>query len=279
LDTEESFPFADSKKIENHNIFNFIITKALSGKLKAYTLRLEGFEGFENATYSEYDKFPNRDLTKDQINYILTDSLKSIKFHEIFYLNNYSLNCQIISAAPSTNYASAGGISLGMQDIFYCCKSSKGSMTITNNQDLIHLKKIERYLNFDSIESSKLVKQIYGFNMVQSIWAGASQGYIKLLDTKTNKIIPAKNVLNYSYLDSVQVPVYDSTGSIVGQTKQPGQAVFPYKLGNSIQFAQDFYYDIKRNVFLTTISNCFLFVKYWDEVNSELTVEKRFKVL
>lgn len=279
LDTEESFSFAGSKQIENLNIFNFIITKALSGKLKAYTLRLEGFEGFENSTYSRYDKFPYRDLTKDQINYILKDSLKTINFHEIFYLNNYSLSCQIISAAPSTNYATSAGISLGMQDIFYCCKSSKNSLTITNSKDLIHLKRIDRNLNFDSIESSKLVKQTYGLNLVQSIWTGASQGNIKLLDTKTNKIIPSNNVLNYSYLDSVQVPVYDSTGSIVGHTKQPGQAVFPYKLINSIQFVQDFYYDTKRNVFLTTISNCFLFVKNWDEANSVLQIEKRFKVL
>jgi len=279
LDTEESFSFAGSKKIENINIFNFIVTKALSGKLKAYTLRLEGFEGFENSTYSEYDKFPDRDLTKDQINYILKDSLKTINFHEIFYLNNYSLSCQIISAAPSTNYTTAAGISLGMQDIFYCCKSSKNSLTITNSKDLIHLKRIDRNLNFDSIESSKLVKQTYGLNLVQSIWTGASHGNIKLLDTKTNKIIPSNNVLNYSYLDSVQVPVYDSTGSIVGHTKQPGQAVFPYKLINSIQFVQDFYYDTKRNVFLTTISNCFFFVKNWDEANSVLQIEKRFKVL
>jgi len=279
LDTEESFSFEGSRKIENLNIFNFIITKALSGKLKVYTSRLEGFEGFENSTYSEYDKFPYRDLTKDQINYILKDSLKTINFHEIFYLNNYSLSCQIISAAPSMNYATSAGISLGMQDIFYCCKSSKNSLTITNSKDLIHLKRIDRNLNFDSIKSSKLVKQTYGLNLVESIWTGASQGNIKLLDTKTNKIIPAKQVLNYSYLDSVQISVYDSTGSIVGHTKQSGQAVFPYKLVNSIQFVQDFYYDTKRNVFLTTISNCFLFVKNWDEVNSVLTVEKRFKVL
>lgn len=279
LDTEETFSFTDSKNIENLNVFNFIITRALSGKLKAYTLRLEGFEGFENSTYSEYDKFPYRDLTKDQINYILTDSLKTINFHEIFYLNNYSLSCQIISAAPSTNYASASGISLGMQDIFYCCKNTNNKIAITNNKDLIYLKRIERNLNFDSIESSKLVKQTYGLNLVQSIWSGASQGYIKLLDTKTNKLIAAKNVLNYSYLDSVQVPLYDNTGSVVGHTKKPGQAVFPYKLINSIQFTQHFYYDTKRNIFLTTINDCFLFVKNWDEANSELTAEKRFKVL
>lgn len=278
LDTEESFSFSDSKKVDNLNIFNFLITKAISGQLNAYTLRLEGFKGFENSTYSEYDKFPPKDLTNDQINYILTDSLKTIKFHEIFYLNNYSLSCQIISAAPTTNYASASGISLGMQDIFYCCKS-EGLLTMNNNKDLIHLKKIDRYLNFDSIENSKIVKQTYGFNLVQSIWTGASQGHIKLLDTKTNKIILSNNVLNYSYLDSVQVPVYDSTGSIVGRTKQSGQAAFPYKMVNSIHFVQDFYYDTKRNVFLTTISNCFLFVKNWDEANSVLQIEKRFKVL
>jgi hypothetical protein len=279
MDTEESFSFSGTTKVENLNIFNYLITKALAGKLKAYTLRNKGFEGFENSTYSESDKFPYIDLTKDQINFILTDSLKTIKFHEIFYLNNYSLSCQIISAAPSTNYATASGISLEMQDIFYCCKSSKSLLTNTNNKDIIHLNKIDRNLNFDSIENSKLVKQTYGLNIVQSIWTGASLGYIKLLDTKTNKVISANNVLNYSILDSVQVPFYDSTGSIIGHTKQPGDATFPYKLVNSIQFVQDFYYDTRRNVFFSTISNCYLFVKIWDEANSVLKIEKRFKVL
>lgn len=279
LDTEEAFSFTKSTKIENLNVFNYLITKALSGKLEAYTLRLEGFEGFENSTYSEYNKFSNRDFTKDEINYILKDSLKTIKFHEIFYLNNCSLSCQIISAAPSTNFASTSGISLGMQAIFYCCKSSKGTMTITNNKDLIHLNRIDRYLNFDSIEKSKIVKQTYGLNMVQSIWVGASKGFIKLLDTKTNKIIPSKNALNYSYLDSIEVPVYDSTGLTIGHIKQPGQEAFPYKLVNSVQFVQDFYYDTKRNVFISTISDCFLFVKNWDEETSKLKLEKRFKIL
>jgi len=279
LDTEEAYSFADSKKVENEDIFVHLISKTISGKLEAYYLMLTGFEGYENNAYSAYDKYPNRYLTKNALKFALTDSLKTIKFHEIFYLDNFRLNCQIVSAAPMTNHAASSGVSLGMQNIFYCCKNIKETIQITKNKDLVHFKKIERILNIDSIENSKIVKQTYGLNLIQSIWSGASQGFIKLLDTKTNRVIPIKDVMNYSHLDSVQVQVFDSTGSVVEHIMKAGQAVFPYKLTNTIQFTQDFYYDTKQNVFISTISDCFLFIKNWDDVNSVLTVEKRFKVL
>ena len=278
IDTEESFSFADSKNVDNENIFNKIIKMALSGKLNAYELRLAGFEGFENSTYSNYDKVPNRHLTNEALNYAMRDSLKTIKFHEIFYLDNYSLKCQIISAAPMINFAS-GGVSLGLQEIFFCCKKSSDTISLNINKDLIHLKRIERILNLDSLQNIKIIKQTYGLNMTQSIWYGASQGFIKLVDTKTNQSIAAKNVMNYSYLDSVQVPIYDSTGSVVGHSMRAGQAVFPNKLTNSIQFVQDFYYDRKQNTFISTISDCYLFVKNFDEKTYELNFEKRFKLL
>jgi len=278
LDTEETFSFADSKNVDNENIFNKLIKMALSGTLNAYDLRLSGFEGFENSTYSNYDKVPNRRLTKEALNYALRDSLKTIKFHEIFYLDNYSLKCQIISAAPMINFAS-GGVSLGLQEIFFCCKNSSDTISLNKNKDLIHLKRIERILNLDSLQNIKIIKQTYGLNLTQSIWYGASQGSIKLVDTKTNQTIVAKNVMNYSYLDSVQVPMYDSTGSVVGQSMRGGQAVFPYKLTNTIQFAQDFYYDSKQITFISSISECYLFVKNFDEKTYELKFEKKIKLL
>ncbi|MEO6229582.1 MAG: hypothetical protein ABJB11_04230 [Ferruginibacter sp.] len=278
LDTEETYSFAGPTKVDNENIFNLVITKAILGKLDAYSLRLTGFEGFENSTYSTYDKFPNKDLTKDEINFVMADSSKTIKFHEIFYLDNYSLNCQIISAAPMTNYAT-GGVSLGLQEIFYCCKSIKTTVKIDKNNDIIHLKKIEKVLNIDSLQNSKIIKQTYGFNLIQSIWLGASHGSVKLLDTKTNQIIPAKNILNYSYLDSVQIPIYDIHGSVIGHTMRAGQAAFPNKLANSIQFVHDFYYDRRQNIFFSTVSDCYLFVKNFDETTYEMKLEKRFRIL
>ena len=278
FDIEESYSFADGKIFEGENIFNYIISKAVSKKIEAYDLRQEGFVGFENSTYSEFNKFSNKNLSKDEINHMLSDSLKTIKFHEVFYLNNYSFNCQLISAAPLTNYV-ASGVSLGLQEIFFCCKNIKDTISENISNDLIHLKRVERVLNFDSITHFKIIKQTYGLNLIQSIWHGASQGKIKLFDIKSNQTIPATKVMNYSYIDSTYSPMFDSTGSDVGSYTKSTNAFFPYKLANSIKFTQDFYYDRRKNIFISTIRDCFLFVHNWDDKNYKLTIEKRFKIL
>lgn len=278
LDTEETYSFSESNKFDDEDIFKFLISKAISSKLEVYDPLNIGIEDYENATYSSYAKFPNRKFTKKELNFVLADSLKTIKFHEIFYLDNYLLKCKIISAAPMTNFTS-GGVSLGLQNIFFCCKNIKDTISIGNDKDIVHIKRIKRALNFDSIQGAKLIKQTYGFNLIQSLWHGASLGSIKLFDTKSQKTIDAKNVMNYSYLDSVQVPFYDSTGSVIGYVRSAGQTAFPYKLTNSIQFTQDIYFDSKQNIFFTTISDCFLFVKNWDDTNYKMILEKRFKIL
>jgi len=274
---EESFSFTDSKKIQNENIFNYLTTKALSGELKAYQL-WDGFEKFDNNVYSEYDKFPQKWVNKDGINFMLSDTLKTIKFHEVFYLDNYSLHCRIISAAPMTNCVTSQGIDLGLQEAFFCCKNT-GDVSILNNPNLVHLKTIKRVINFDSLLHSKIIKQTYGMDLSESIWCGASKGLISLLDIKTNKAIDSKNVMNYSNDDSVQNQVVDSNGNFVGYRTIPGRSVFPSELSNMIQFTQDFYYDTKQNVFILTITDCFMFVQYWDEKSNGLVREKMFKVL
>jgi hypothetical protein len=209
---------------------------------------------------------------------MFSDTAKSIKFHEIFYLDKYSLCCKIISAAPITNYA-GGGVSFGLKEIFFCCKNIYDTVSMNKSISPFHLKRINRVLNFDSIENAKIIKQTYGLNFIQSIWHGASMGWIKLIDTKTNQVIPAGTIMNYSYPDSVKIPTHDSSGLVNGYTMEAGQAVFPYKLTNSIQFVQDFYYDLNQNIFTTEISNCYLFVKSLDEKTDELTLEKRFRIL
>ena len=279
LDAEELFSFSNSNKIENLNIFNYIIANSFSGKIKAYNLNPPGFEDYENLTYSDTNKFPPKDFKNNKLDYILMDSLKTMKFHEIFYLDNYKLSCQIISAAPSTNHGITAGNNHEMQDIFYCCRNTNNLVQTDNNKDIVHLKGIERNINFDSIKNSKLIKQTYGLNLVQSIWMGAFQGNIKLLDLKTNKIIEKKDLMNNSFLDPMKVPAFDENGSPQGYQMLAFEPVFPRMLVNSIQFTQDFYYDIRRNVFLTKISNCVLSIQHWDAASFGSIIEKRFKVL
>ena len=111
----EQFSFAGSVSADGQNVYNRLTLLALSGELAAYDLRLKfnGFSKLENGIYKDADLFAGETLTKEQINFILLDSLKTIKFHEIFYLDNYMLKCHLASAAPLTNFALSTGESLG----------------------------------------------------------------------------------------------------------------------------------------------------------------------
>jgi hypothetical protein len=279
LDTEETFSFTNSNKVENENVFNYVANKVVSGKIEAYDLRVPGggFGALENATFSEGDRFPKRALTKDELGFILLDSLKAIKFHEIFYLDNYSLSCQITAAAPVMRFFTASGINVGSHGLFYCCTTVKDTSHLLQTEGLVHLMSRERMLDFDSIKDAKFIKQNYGLNLAQSIWYGASRGFLRLLDLKTNQFIPPEDVMNYAYgLDSVQM--YNQDGTTAGYDVRK-LTVFPYTLTDIIQFTQDFFYDVKKDVFTTRISNCFLYVRYWDKKKYANSVAKRFRLL
>ncbi len=281
LDAEESISFANSTRIKNENVFSHLISKVVTGELKAYDLRIPSreFEALENYTFSEVDRFPQKALIKQEIDFMLSDSAKEIMLHEIFYLNNYSLNCQIISAAPLMRFFTSSGIDLGKHGLFFCCTNINGRLQVKKDTSLVHLKKIERVLNFDSIRGSRVIKQTYGLNLSQSIWSGASKGLIKLVDLQTNQFIAAGNVMNYPYFDSSDASNIDNKNGTNAGYNAHTQAVFPYKLANTIQFTQDLFYDPNRNIFICTMSDCFLYVYNFNWKTFALDVEKRFRVI
>ena len=209
---------------------------------------------------------------------MLLDSLKQINFHEVFYLDNYFLSCQVVSVAPSMEFFTTTGIDVGREPIFYCCVNNKEKDDYTATNDLVHVKRMERVLNFDSIKNSRTLKQTFALNATQLMWYGAAKGAIKIMDVKKNQLIPAKNVMNYNFLDSEKVDVFDSSGAVVDVIMRERDPTFPYLLTNDVQFTQDIYYDTSRNVFTSTISDCFLIVKYLDLKSYKRIVEKRFSV-
>ncbi len=278
MDAEETFSFADAEKYRKENIFDYLVLKALSGKVKAYHQRYERFEGFENAPFSGVDTLSDND--KINMKHSLTDSLKNIGLHEIFYLDNYQLKCKIVSVAPMTNFVTGGGINLGVKPVFRCCKNNRKGFGVKNKNSLIHLKKLQRVFYPDSVNGAAIIKQNYGLNLVQAIWIGAAKGAVKLLDTELNRVIAAGDVLNYQFFtDSIQVPVYDKEGKVTGKTLAEGTPVFSNKLVNAVQFVQDFYYDPGKQIFISTITDCYLLVKSFDNNTYESRIEKRFRIL
>lgn len=205
----EQFSFAGSVSADGQNVYNRLTLLALSGELAAYDLRLKfnGFSKLENGIYKDADLFAGETLTKEQINFILLDSLKTIKFHEIFYLDNYMLKCHLASAAPLTNFALSTGESLGLQENFFCCINNQTDLKAdTANGSIIRLKKIHRALNFDSERHFRILKQTFVMTAPQSIWFGASTGHLKIFDLIKNEFISADTLMKYTFLDSVRAP-------------------------------------------------------------------------
>ncbi len=277
IEGHECYSFLNSQKIDSRNIYDYLLTTIDTTKSPVYKSmdrefsRDQIFDYMIDNSYSE--KFTDFESAKE-----FGDSLKSIKFHEIFFLENFAPKCQLIAASPLTSFA-ASGISLGLQGLFYCSFQNKYPFKITKGDDVIYLKEFERTINIDSMIDFKIIKETYGMNLTQALWFGASKGHSKIIDTKKNFVIDSANVMRYSILDSIAEKQYDSTGNFSGYYMAPNYPVFENNLTNSIQVDEKIYYNRSKNFFFVTIDSCYLFVKYWNEKTSMPVIEKRFKIL
>jgi hypothetical protein len=278
MEVVEEYSLLELRQVGNKSIVSYLFSNALSGKLDGYSG--EEFATYESTTHSERDKFSNW-LTQQELDFVQSDSLdkwSSLSLHEIFYLDRSALACRIIAAAPLVNRVTSMGLNLGLRPSFYCCKNTGESHSQNEKPDRILLKRIEKTIDFDSFKSMNVIKQTYGMNLTQSIWNRASQGSIRILDIKVNRVIAAKDVWDYSVDDSVDVPLFDSLGFVIGEKRFAGAPVTD-KLSKTIRFTQEIYFDRLKNVFHSKISDCYLFVSEYDYSNNKFKLEKRFKVL
>lgn len=273
----EVYHFNDSKKIAGTNIYDYLLKKMISRKITAYRSaevpsRGEGYP-YENS-YLLTGKGEKIEVSPK----LYADSLKSIRFQVIFYVENYCLKSHLISASPQYLLFSESGVNLGYTGSFITALNKNYRVINGKSDKIVFVKSMQSELNFEIPMNAAVLKETYGMNLLLSLWYGAATGKTQVVDLKTNIVIKPDEVMKYTIFDSLYANDYDSTGEITRTFKIPGVPVSSY-MTNSAQFIQDIYYNITKNYFYTVIKDVLLWVKYNDFHTHKPIEEKRFKIL
>ena len=179
---------------------------------------------------------------------------------EILFVENGQLGSYIPWIAPMVPVVTSTGTYLGDGDWFSTCFSPRYHFVPPTSAKEIYLGNSVRKISVDSIEPGRRLKELYGRNLVQTIWPYIIKGTFKVNSPKTGKLISAAD-LNTELINEErkEVPVYDSLGNQMGVrfvTDPLSPLVF-----SMAQLKQDWYYHDATNTVYSRIRELILCAK------------------
>lgn len=272
------------------SIYDYLIQAQRKGFLKSYQLRLDKYVEIDRyINDSGYnDNYCNAKYMADsatlaagkqyQSAIFLKDSLKEVSIDQILFIQDHKLKCRSIIAGTEYIVMLDSIIRLGSSVKSLCCINTTTAIDTSKKDKITFLKTTYQLINADSDYYSKIysLKKMYGMNLITTLWYDLSKGYNDVLDIKTNTMIPASQIWDYS--DTLQQPIFDSLGDSIGYKKIATNPLL-YSF-SSLGIYQDWYYNITRNIFFCKIKQVDIYAptaKAEDGYN--WINEKRFKII
>jgi hypothetical protein len=190
---------------------------------------------------------------------------------QILYIENGQLKSYIPWVAPTFSAIVAEQF-LGVDTYFGTCLNFKYNFKPASNDNIIFLGETKRMVLYDSVFKTETLKQTYGRNLLQSIWAYVAAGKINVYNSATNKKVLPQD-LDYFSLSSqpYSVALYDSFGNEIG-TKYKNPNPIPYYI-TEVEIVQQWYYNYTKNIVTCKIPGMFLYAGR-DDNNNPVKADK-----
>lgn len=209
-----------------------------------------------------FDSLGNIIRTDTKFRTIEGDSLKITGVNQILYIENGVLKSYIPWVAPKMPVATSTGIFLGYGD-YFCSAFQFNYLTKQDPKNkILFLSETKRLLRIDSVFAENKLKELYGRNLVQTIWPYVLKNNFKLFDVEHDRQIkPADISTDLTNTEKIILPVYDSLGNVVKDIiyKEPlDPAIFSH-----VELSQKWYYNYTQNMVFNKIISMVLFAKKW----------------
>lgn len=266
-----SYSFDINSKFD---IVDYLVNAQRNGKIKSYIDFDIDKKWMKTKRIKYYVEIDKNYFTQEQIPKV---SSNTISFHEIFYIENHQLKSHIIAAGPEFNIVTDMGINLGTSVAAFSGINYYPSKLNLKNDEVISLGNTYTLLNFDSLETQIGIKKTHGMSLTSNIWYDLSKGFNKIVDLRTNKVIPPGQIIDYPLNDElISVPYYDSLGNVIGSKKMKGAPVQPYFYRSGI--SQKLYYNKSKDFFYSIIDYMDIYIKFNDQESTREAIEKRFRI-
>jgi len=208
----------------------------------------------------EYDSTGNLVRTRKVINNIDTASLTLTQLVQVLYLENGRLFTYVPFVSAMMPVHTSTGLFIGYGNYFSSCFNYNDHYQPPPGNKNILLKKTARMLKADSADSRNKLKELYGRNLVMSLWPHLLSGKIGITDYATGKRLSPKDInSDLVNLEKMVVPVYDLNGNVTGEQYVISQ-LYPSDF-NSVELVQEWFYDQGRNVVYSTLKEVILYAR------------------
>lgn len=283
----------DSLFTDKPDLKKMLIDKALAKKIKVFRPLPEGsilennikFKDTSNLgfiwSYDEYSEvicnlpmfdadgnapIPNKD--DDKIN--LNEPKGELGLSQILYIKNGVLKSYISRISPRFFFITIQGLNLGKAYHFSTALNSKTENFNSKNDKIIFIKKTTSEIFVDSIEKYNKLKELYGRNLIETLWPYIEKEKIALYTYPGNKKLSftemrEKYLLNKKHFD---IPVFDSTGFQTGTIDAVNESI--PNVFNKITITQQWYYNETKNIVFCKIPSAILSIPKLNEADNTL---------
>lgn len=211
-----------------------------------------------------YDSAGNQILSEPRSKRPGFDTTKFTKAEvvQILYIENGTLKSYIPWVTPLIPIITSSGVNLGDGGYFSTCFNFKYDHLPKKKNKSLFLAETTQVFKPDSIGNEYRLKELYGRNIIQTLWPYILKSDIEVYSTETNTKLNKKEINEYLLKKTTfPIPDYDSTGVTTGFQ-------FPlldFDLKNIIkaELVQDWYYNHKENIVFNIIKEMYLYVNLW----------------
>lgn len=255
----------DTLITKNPDLKMKLISKVLANKIKAFGYVDYGSNNEDKVSYLSqeqcasviygielaqppFDSLGNITELVKQYKRDVSDPKGEVRYYQILYIKKGKLFSHINWISPIVNITTSQGIDLGKGEIFSTALNTNYDKYSSKKDKIIFLKKTNTEFYVDSIKKDNKLKEIYGHNLIETLWPYVKSGKIKCFTEPENKATTIKEIENDNLLNlqTIHIPLYDSMGMLAGTkliTTDIKAAIF-----DKISISQEWYYNETKNI-------------------------------
>lgn len=180
-----------------------------------------------------------------------------VNVEQILYVADGKLYSYIPWVTPEISIYTSSGRFIASSEYFSSCINDKYNFSSSKRDKLVSIKSTKKKISLNSIPGKDMLKQLYGLNILEAIWNDLLDEKNEVIEISSGKNILLKNIREFNSVNSVIIPLYDSSGNIVG-TKKVSEPLIPL-LFQQIEITQNWFYNRSKNVVINNIPEIILY--------------------
>ena len=182
---------------------------------------------------------------------------------QILYAEKGKLKSYIPFVTPTVPVHTSTGMYIGERFYFTTCFNYKYNCKPRKIKKTVFLAQTKRMIPLNPVQSSDKLKEMYGNDLLETLWSYALDKKIDVISLETNTRLSGTQLNNARLKNEfILAPIWDSVNTINKYEAVRSGSKMEF---TGIQLIQDWYYDAQKNKVSNTIIEAWLYAKKWKD--------------